>query len=182
MRVSPPPADNPVLLDQAYRGYSRSYRLPHTGQATDYLAYGDVLREAAIPVVQEAQGGDTRPVKASIACSGLFIRPVTLDGVEGAPPAHRDLLHALQIGAPDWRISELIEALRDDQRRQFVRVGRFEAPMGLVVGTEGAATQGYLPRSPDRQHVAANRRVQPQGREACIEVREAGQDPDQLPG
>jgi hypothetical protein len=38
-------ADDPVLLDQAYRGYSRSYRLPHIGQATDYLAYGDVLRQ-----------------------------------------------------------------------------------------------------------------------------------------
>jgi hypothetical protein len=41
-------ADDPVLLDQAYRGYSRSYRLPHTGQATDYLAYGGVLRQVVV--------------------------------------------------------------------------------------------------------------------------------------
>ena len=98
-----------------------------------------MLQQAAIPVVQEAQGNDHRPVKASIACSGIFLRPVELDD-DGTPAAYRDLLRAMQIGAPDWRIRQLIDAMSDDQRRQFIRVGRFETTMGLVVGTDGAGT------------------------------------------
>ena len=127
----------PALLAQAYRGYSQSYVLHHQGPATDYLLYGHALQAAALPLVAAAQGPDHRPVKASLACTGLFLRPVEVQD-EGTPAAYRDLLRALQEGAPDHRLTQLIEALPEGVRQQFVRVGSFQTRMSLVVGTAGA--------------------------------------------